>query len=604
MKSKIRFLIRFFIITLFFSCNSFAIENIINETGKLQSPPELVSEEILSSDNYYKYNEEIHSKDSIERKVYNSETSELSLEEYIIKESLSCPEVIDISSYKIPFDDARTVLIPFLYYDELFYIDSIPNWEGEWIEYDYETQTGTAILTKVYFNYTLTPDQVQNAWNTIKREVQNYKNGIKPEWNELEKVLYTNDFLCHKCEYATNIIDSSHTLYGALVDKKPVCDGYSHAFRYLLKQIGIEASMVTSNPMNHAWNLVKIDGQYYHIDVTWDDTYTNGVNGIGKTSYEFFLASDSSFQNERSASHYNWVADYTANSNKYDGNQEWRNQNNYLIYKDNYWYFLENKFKTYDVNLYKLNLRSGISEKTLVKTNNTGDFIFMPSGLTTDGTNLYYSTEYKIFKMDYAGENLTQFYENLPTNKKCMYSLEIIDDIFYYDTLNIEENNGTFSVSGDTRKTNICDIYEPEEVLTYTTLVSQDIDGKQVIIFPKENIISDLLTLENFPVIDKNYVVEVYNLENNVKSDNEKIGSKNIIKISKSDKVLAEYTAIVQGDINGDGKVKMYDAFTILKGTLFGESLNNIDTLIRDYNNDGKVKMYDAFSFLKNTLFN
>lgn len=605
MKSKIRLSLILFIIVLAFSYNSFATENDINEVPKAQESPELISEEVLTTDNYYKYNEELHKNNSIEKQVYNSDSNTLSLEEYIIQQSLSCPEYIDISQYKIPLEKAREVLIPFLYYDELFYIDAI-NYTYKYLDYDNETQTWiNAIIENVYFRYILTPDEIKMAWNTINREVRSYKNGIKPEWNELEKVLYTNDFLCHKCEYATNIISSSHTLYGALVDKKPVCDGYSHAFRYLLKQIGMEASMVTSDPMNHAWNLVKIDGQYYHIDVTWDDSYTNGVKGIGKTSYEFFLASDSSFQNERSTSHNNWVADYNASSTKYDGNQEWRNQNNYLIYKDNYWYFLENKFKTYDVNLYKMNLRSGIPEKTLVKTNNTSDFIFVPSGFTTDGANLYYSTEYKIFKMDYNGENLTQFFELLSSDAKCMYSLEIIDDVFYYDTLDIEENNGTMSVSVDTRKTNICDAYKSEEPLIYTTIDFKGVEGKQVMIFPSDKIISSLLVPENFPVINKNYIVEVYTPNNNVKSDNEKIGSKNIIKITKAGKLIAEYTAIVKGDINGDGQVKMYDAFTILKGSLFGgESLTKIDTLIRDYNDDSQVKMYDAFSFLKYSLFN
>lgn len=606
MKNKVRLSIVFFIIVLFFSYNSFATENDISEVPRVQEPPELISEEVLTTDNYYKYNEELHKNNSIEKQVYNSDSTAISLEDYIIQQSLSCPEYIDISQYNIPFENAEEVLIPFLYCDEMFYIDAISNWKGKYLDYDYETQTGTAVLTEVYFEYTLTPDEIKEAWNVINREVRSYKNGIKPEWNELEKVLYTNDFLCHKCEYATNIISSSHTLYGALVDRKPVCDGYSHAFRYLLKQIGMEASMVTSNPMNHAWNLVKIDGQYYHIDVTWDDTYTNGVKGIGKTSYEFFLASDSSFQNERSSSHNNWVADYNASSTKYDGNQEWRNQNNYLIYKDNYWYFLEANSSTYTANLYKINLRANSPKKELVKTNNTGDYIFMASGLTTDGTNLYYSTEYKTFKMDYNGENLELFFELQMVDSKCIYSLEIIDDIFYYDTLDFEKfEDGRLGVKTSTRKTNIYDAYEPEETLIYTTIDFKDIDGKQVMTFSSDKTISGLLVPENFPVIDKNYIVEVYSPENNVKADNEKIGSKNIIRITKAGKVIAEYIAIVKGDINGDGQVKMYDAFTILKSALFErESLTIIDILIRDYNDDSQVKMYDAFSFLKYSLFN
>ncbi len=602
MKNKLKgFFIIFSIIIFSLSCKLFATEDITNENVEVQEIPELESEEGLTADNYYKYNEELHSNNSLEKKVYNSDSTTLSLSDYIIQQSLSCPEYIDISQYNIPFEKAREVLIPFLYYDELFYINAIPNWKGKWIDY----ASGKAILSEVYFHYTLTPEEIKEAWNVIDREVKFYKKGIKPEWNELEKVLYTNDFLVHKCEYAKDIVYSSHTLYGALVSKRPVCDGYSHGFRYLLKQIGIEASIATSDAMNHAWNLVEIDGEYYNIDVTWNDTYTNGVKGIGKTSYEFFLASDASFKNERKTSHHDWVADYSATSTKYDGNQEWRNQDNYLTYKDDYWYFVEENLKSYKVNLCKINLRASNLNKELVKTNNTDDFIFIASGFTTDGTNLYYSTEYKIFKMDYNGENLELFYELKPTDAKCMYSLEIIDDVFYYDTLDIEDiGNGAFSVSVETRKTNICDIYKPEEILIYTTIDTINIDEKEVMIFPANKTISSLLISENFPIIDKDYVVEVYSQEDRVKPDNGKIGSKNIIRIFKSDNVVTEYTAIVKGDINGDGQVKMYDSFTILKETLFDGKFSQIDKLIRDYNEDGEVKMYDAFSFLKLSLFN
>lgn len=600
---KLKYIILIFLLSFCFLITSNATEA-IGEDIKSEVP-ELIENGNLTSDNYYKYNEELHNNSSIERKVYNTDANTLSLEEYIIQKSLSCPEYIDVSAYQIPFDDAREVLIPFLYYDELFYIDAIPNWKGEWIEYDYETQTGTAILSEVYFRYTLTPEQIQEAWNVINREVKIYKAGIKSEWNELEKVLYTNDFLCKKCEYATDIINSSHTLYGALVDKKPVCDGFSHAFRYLLKQIGMEASIATSNSMNHAWNLVKIDNEYYHIDVTWNDTLYNGIKGVGITAYEFFLASDNAFENERKVSHNNWVADYNATSTKYDGNKNWRNQTNYLIYKDNYWYFIENNINTYTSKLCRVNLRSENLDETVVKGNLTSDYIFVAPGLTTDGVNLYYSTEYKIYQMDYNGENLKQFFE-VPDNTKCIYSLEIKDNVFYYDTFDEKIDEGYKIADPQTRKTNICDVYEPEEeILVYTTINTTLLNEKEVMLFNKTQKISDLLISDNFPIIDKNYIVEVYSADNKLKSDTDQAGSKNTIKIlNASGNLIKEYTIIVKGDVNGDGQVKMYDAFTILKGALFGESLDTIDVLIRDYNDDGEVKMYDAFSFLKYSLFN
>lgn len=70
---------------------------------------------------------------------------------------------------------------------------------------------------------------------------------------------------------STNVIP--HLAYGPLVEKNGVCDGYAWAFKTLMDEAGIECSCVTGflkddMSLGHMWNLVKIDGQYYHVDVT------------------------------------------------------------------------------------------------------------------------------------------------------------------------------------------------------------------------------------------------------------------------------------------------------------------------------------------------
>ena len=80
--------------------------------------------------------------------------------------------------------------------------------------------------------------------------------------------------------------DLAHTAYGALVKDSSgkanlaVCDGYSLAFEYLLQQCGIESVFIggMAGPDEeeagmHAWNMVKIDGIWYEVDSTWDDSW-------------------------------------------------------------------------------------------------------------------------------------------------------------------------------------------------------------------------------------------------------------------------------------------------------------------------------------------
>lgn len=116
----------------------------------------------------------------------------------------------------------------------------------------------------------------------------------------------------------------------------------------------------------------------------------------------------------------------------------------------------------------------------------------------------------------------------------------------------------------------------------------------------------DLIKKQNdFTEMTNNCTLEVYGIDGNIKSENEYIGSKNTIIIkNENGNLVSMYTAIIPGDVNGDGKIKMYDAFSILRNVLFNtETMSQIDILISDFDNDGKVKMQDAFSYLKQALF-
>ena len=64
------------------------------------------------------------------------------------------------------------------------------------------------------------------------------------------------------------------TAYGALVNKEAVCEGYAKAYKLLLNAMGIECDVVIN--AEHAWNVVQLEGKWYLVDVTNDDT-NNGL---------------------------------------------------------------------------------------------------------------------------------------------------------------------------------------------------------------------------------------------------------------------------------------------------------------------------------------
>ena len=95
--------------------------------------------------------------------------------------------------------------------------------------------------------------------------------GITDPW---KIALWLHDWLIYNANY--DYTYSRYTADGVLLHGTGVCDSYTRAYNLLLQQFGIESKRLSSDAMDHAWNLVKIDGQWCHVDVTWDDPNEGG----------------------------------------------------------------------------------------------------------------------------------------------------------------------------------------------------------------------------------------------------------------------------------------------------------------------------------------
>lgn len=133
---------------------------------------------------------------------------------------------------------------------------------------------------------------------------------------DVVKVLH--DYLVTHCDYdyrvdIGNMPFVSHQAEGALLKGTAVCSGYAKAYEALLDAAGIPNETITGFAGGyHAWNLVQVDGQWYHVDTTWDDPTTRGGDYI---CYRYFLKSDKVMV---SRSHRDWEAVYNCTSTKYD----------------------------------------------------------------------------------------------------------------------------------------------------------------------------------------------------------------------------------------------------------------------------------------------
>ena len=133
-----------------------------------------------------------------------------------------------------------------------------------------------------------------------------------------ERVRVLHDYLVMNCEYDIEnynlgkITQESRLAYGALVNKKAVCQGYCAAFSLLCERAGVKCIVVGGNAPNsrdsHAWNVVLIDGTKYYIDTTHDDPVPDRK---GSVSHKYFCLTE----DEMTSYGYSW--DKSSSETKY-----------------------------------------------------------------------------------------------------------------------------------------------------------------------------------------------------------------------------------------------------------------------------------------------
>lgn len=132
-----------------------------------------------------------------------------------------------------------------------------------------------------------------------KRVNQIMKSCIKQNMSNYDKVKAVHNWLIRNVKYdyyrlqTGTIPKVSHTAKGALIKKVAVCDGYAHAFQMIMNKLKIPCKFVVgrSQGVGHGWNMVKLGGKWYHVDVTFDDPIVNNSNTNTKPRYTYFLKS-------------------------------------------------------------------------------------------------------------------------------------------------------------------------------------------------------------------------------------------------------------------------------------------------------------------------
>ena len=175
---------------------------------------------------------------------------------------------------------------------EVFWLKSYCEYEN----FDYETG--------IWLTYTMSGDKLVTAKKGFNTAVDTISQSV-PYGTECEREEYIHNYIINNCDYDEEAAESEEVqgnendAYGVFVDGKAVCEGYSKAFQILCNKADIDCIQLMGivDSDNHVWNCVKIGGDWYQIDVTWDD-----VDDFIYDSHEYFNLTDSLMYEEHTLS--------------------------------------------------------------------------------------------------------------------------------------------------------------------------------------------------------------------------------------------------------------------------------------------------------------
>ena len=140
-----------------------------------------------------------------------------------------------------------------------------------------------------------------------------YNSLIKDEMTDEEKIRAIHDYIILNTSYdqeQANIVKnnvltgdenaiSSNTAIGPLFTGKAICGGYTDLMALFLDKMGIKNIKIASD--THIWNAVYLDGEWKHLDLTWDDPVV--INGDDTLTYNYFLISTKELKEKNDEKH-------------------------------------------------------------------------------------------------------------------------------------------------------------------------------------------------------------------------------------------------------------------------------------------------------------
>lgn len=151
----------------------------------------------------------------------------------------------------------------------------------------YRVRKSNKEILEIIINYDCPLEEVETRRNAYEEKANNIVKLIPEEYSDINKARLLQEILVGNTEYECDYDQTTKLLLNSapaatLLDGKAVCSRYARTYDDLLRRIGIPSQIVVANDGSHCWNIVYLDGNWYHIDVT-NNACLDNLDFFGKS---------------------------------------------------------------------------------------------------------------------------------------------------------------------------------------------------------------------------------------------------------------------------------------------------------------------------------
>ncbi|MBQ4088485.1 MAG: leucine-rich repeat protein [Clostridia bacterium] len=308
------------------------------------------------------------------------------LADYIYEQLTSLSTQISVRSYGLTIDVIKPIYQSVVNsHPEMFYVTG---------GYKYGLNSEN-IVTNIYPGYIDDMDNLESRIASFDSTVSGLASYARGASTTVGQLLRLNDYFCVNYSYG-----GSHRPDLLFRNGVGVCQAYTLAYSAVLNELGIPNVYAPSDSMNHIWNVVQVNGSWYHIDVTWNDPTSDMAL---RACHEHFLRSDSGIAN---SGHHSWTSTVSASSSAYDS-FFWKDINTPLsVVGDVVYYIPSSGPVNGSYTIYRWPIGGSSSEvATFSIAKSDGSYSYNPgyAAVCADGNGVYYGTNGNIYAIDHSG---------------------------------------------------------------------------------------------------------------------------------------------------------------------------------------------------------